>query len=879
MDQVPELIERLQQALGDGFRVTEELGGGGMSRVFVAREVELGRDLVVKVLPPDLGAGLNTERFRREIQLCARLQHPHIVPLLFAGAKNGLLYYSMPRIEGESLRSRISRSGELSIHEAIRLLHDVSDALEYAHAHGVIHRDIKPENILVSSQHALVTDFGVAKALTASTGQSDITSAGIALGTPRYMAPEQATADPMTDHRADIYALGVVGYELLSGQPPFSGASTRQLFASQIIDDPVPISKQRPSVPPLLAQVVMRCLEKRPADRFQSAAEVRERLEILATPKSGTISTTRGAGRIPFQFASRSKMLLKSASVAAMLLVGIIVASSYMRRGHQAFEVGGTEQITNEPGIEITPALSPDGKLIAYAGGQPAITSIFVKQVKGGEPVRVVGGPLAPRWSPDGAKLVYVDSAGLAAMPALGGSAQRLSTPALQTFSPVWSHDGKALAYAAGASIWISNADGTDPRKIIAKEDPHSISWSRDDSRLAFVDGNSVFIYGSNMFGNIAPSAIWIVRRNGDGAERLTDKIHHNHSPVWSPDGSGILYVSNFRGARDLYYQSIQGTRGEGLPQRLTTGLRIHGIAAEGSSIAYSVWNTSAGIWSIPFPRSGPVSFSRVTARQITSATERIESLSLGPDGQWLAFDSDRSGNMDVYKMRIDGTGLEQLTRNTADDFHPRWSPDGRQIAFQSWRSGNRDSYVMSADGSSERLIAGGPSHDFAGTWSPDGSRITFASDRNGGVSGSELFIVPAIGGTVRQLTSQGGLWATWSPDGKLIAYVGGSALRVISPEGEFEKVIVPPSLFGRVTAIGGWSVDGNTIYFRVRAPDGSLHIASVLRDGGNPTILVRFDDPLRGSYHSDFSTDGKNIYVTIGKHEADIWMMDLKKK
>lgn len=484
-----------------------------------------------------------------------------------------------------------------------------------------------------------------------------------------------------------------------------------------------------------------------------------------------------------------------------------------------------------------------------------------------------------PRWSPDGSRLLYVDSAGLAAMPALGGSPQRLSTPAIQPVSPVWSHDGKSLAYAAGKSIWISNADGTDPRKIMAIDDPHSISWSRDDSRLAFVDGNSVFVYGTAQFGNIAPSTVWIVRRNGDGAAPLTDKIHHNLSPVWSPDGNGILYVSNVRGGRDLYYQGIRGTRGDGLPQRLTTGLQIHGIAAEGSSIAYSVWSTSVGIWSIPFPRSGPVSFSRVTARQITSATERIESVSLSPDGQWLAFDSDRSGNMDVYRMRIDGTGLEQLTRNTADDFHPRWSPDGRQIAFQSWRAGNRDSYVVSADGSSERLIAGGPSHDYGGSWSPDGSRITFASDRNGGVSGSELFIVPAVGGTARQLTSQGGLWSAWPPDGKSIAYVGGAALRVIGAQGESEKVIVPSSRFGPVTAIGGWSVDGQAIYFRVRAPDGSLHIASVFSDGSSPTVLVRFDDALRRPYRSDFSTDGKNIYVTIGKHEADIWLMDLKKK
>ncbi len=266
-----DLAQHLQHTLGDGYKVTDELGGGGMSRVFVATEVALGRDVVVKVLPPDLGAGLNIDRFRREIQMAARLQHPHIIPVLSAGAKDGLLYYTMPRIEGETLRSRILRSGEFPIGECIRVLRDVADALEYAHAHGVVHRDIKPENVLVSGHHALVTDFGVAKALSAATGQSNLTSIGVALGTPTYMSPEQATADPMTDHRTDIYALGVLGYELLAGRPPFSGTNPQQVLAAHVTDAPVPISRHRANIPPSLASLIMRCLEKKPADRFQSA--------------------------------------------------------------------------------------------------------------------------------------------------------------------------------------------------------------------------------------------------------------------------------------------------------------------------------------------------------------------------------------------------------------------------------------------------------------------------------------------------------------------------------------------------------------------------------------------------------------------------------
>jgi TolB protein len=425
-------------------------------------------------------------------------------------------------------------------------------------------------------------------------------------------------------------------------------------------------------------------------------------------------------------------------------------------------------------------------------------------------------------------------------------------------------------------AIWIADADGTEPRKIMTSKEPHSLSWSPNDGSLAFIDGNAAFIYSPDEFGNIAPSTLWTVGRDGKGAAPLTDSIHHSASPVWTSDGDGILFVSNIRGGRDLYYQRVRGNRADGPPQRLTTGLRLHGIALGGEGrIAYSVWNTSVGIWSLPFPRSGTASVA--SAHQITSATERIEFVSLSSDGQWLAFDSDRSGNMDIYKMRIDGTGLQQLTRNVADDFRPSWSPDGRQIVFHSLRSGNRDLYVMSADGSGERMIAGGPAEEYAGVWSPDGSQLGFWSNRTGR---NEIYVVPSTGGNARRLTSEGGGFLNWSRDGKLIAYSGvDGSLRVIPAQGGRENVVVPPALFGAVTAVGGWSADSRKIYFRVLAPDGSPNIAQVSLDGRNPSLLVRFDDPERRGYRSDFTTDGKTIYLPVGKHEADIWVMDLKKE
>ena len=266
-----------------------------MSRVFVAHESSLGRKVVVKVLPPEMAAAVNLDRFRREIQLAAQLQHPHIVPLLAAGETDGLPYFTMPFVRGETLRARLAKGGELPVSETIRFLREVASALAYAHENSIVHRDIKPENVLVSGGSAVVTDFGVAKALSASSGAAglSLTSMGVALGTPAYMAPEQATADPNTDHRADIYALGVMAYEMLTGYTPFQGRSPQATLAAHVTEKPDSITNRRSSVPPALASLVMACLEKRPADRPQTAAEVMHQLDALHTPSGGLTPTAQ----------------------------------------------------------------------------------------------------------------------------------------------------------------------------------------------------------------------------------------------------------------------------------------------------------------------------------------------------------------------------------------------------------------------------------------------------------------------------------------------------------------------------------------------------------------------------------------------------------
>ena len=311
------LIDTLRHALGDAYQVEHELGGGGMARVFVATEAALERRVVIKVLPPELGETVSADRFHREIRVAAGLQHPHIVPVLSAGKAGPLLYYTMPFVEGETLRTRLAREGELPVSDTCRILAEVSRALSHAHHHGIVHRDIKPENILLSQGQAQVADFGIAKALTVAAGDESLTTAGLVLGTPAYMAPEQTTGGAAADPRSDIYALGVVGYEMLTGAPPFADRTPQALMAAHAVRHPEQLSDRRAAVPVRLAALVMRMLEKRPADRPQSADEVLRELDTAAVPTAPTTLTTEGRGKT-----RRGRWLVGFAALGLALLAG-----------------------------------------------------------------------------------------------------------------------------------------------------------------------------------------------------------------------------------------------------------------------------------------------------------------------------------------------------------------------------------------------------------------------------------------------------------------------------------------------------------------------------------------------------------------------------
>jgi tetratricopeptide (TPR) repeat protein/tRNA A-37 threonylcarbamoyl transferase component Bud32 len=355
-----DLLPRLEAALQDRYRIERPLGAGGMATVYLARDPKHEREVAVKVLRPELAAALGPERFHQEIKIAAHLNHPHVLPLLDSGEADGFLYYVMPHVEGESLREKLAREGELPVAEAVRILRDVVDALSHAHKHGVVHRDIKPDNILLSERHALVTDFGVAKAVSEATGVHKLTTEGVALGTPAYMSPEQAAADKHIDHRADIYAVGAVAYELLTGRPPFTGTTQQEILAAHVTQAVEPVMKYRDTVPTALAELVMKCLAKKPADRWQSAEELLPQLEALATPSGGTTPV----GTVPVSAMARTKNVAVATTAIAVVLAAILVVMLLPRGGSAALD---TRRVVVAPFSNLTSedSLNTHGRVAA----------------------------------------------------------------------------------------------------------------------------------------------------------------------------------------------------------------------------------------------------------------------------------------------------------------------------------------------------------------------------------------------------------------------------------------------------------------------------------------------------------------------------------
>ena len=881
-----DLQAQLQEIVGTGYRVDRELGGAGMSRVFVATDIELNREVVIKVLPPDLAAGVNVDRFRREIQLAAKLQHPHIIPLLFAGAKGSLLYYTMPFIEGENLRARLTRMRELPVQEATKIMREVADALSYAHSKGIVHRDIKPENILISGSHALVTDFGVAKALssaTAETPSSDmtLTSLGMALGTPDYMAPEQAAADPMVDGRADIYALGIVGYELLTGMTPFAGLNQQQTLSAHIVTQPAPIIQHRPHLPPDLAAVVMRCLEKRPSDRWQTADELHRALEPHAVT-SGTSASVGASASKAFQWTPQR--IAVAAGIIGLIATGLIASTFAFRRDTPSVAVDNTRQVTSNIGLEVHPAISPDGRFIAYATGTKSGFRIFVRQLSGGRSIALTDSTVSaewPKWSPDGSRIVYMaDNNRSYVIPAFGGTASALGDTA-RLVGCAWSNTGDRLACTHDQrGILIVDSNGENPTLVPGTDGNIGFapSWSPDDKMIAFVRGNSNFLAGEGI-GNIAPSSIWVASIDGGQPVRITSETNLNTSPAWTANRE-VVFVSSARGNRDIYLQRIgRDLQPAGDAQRLTTGANAHSLTLDrsGRTLVYSAFTIGSNIWTAPVSRNSPM-------RALTDGTQTIEAVDISPDGKWLLYDSNINGNQDIYKIALDGGEPQQLTHNGVDNFAPVFSPDGRQIAFHSMARGNRDVYTMDPSGRNVTAVTTSPREELAPWWSSSDRKLYFLTFPD------STFVVEKTGNTwgKPRFLHAGAFAPSRHDDRMLVAGDAGTACPTCErglhmkmpgvepptriPTDDMDKVFGKPGLLL-------WSVSGDA-FLSLMERDGTTSIWQLPVNGKSGKRVVHLTDPARQMFHSMvFSADSSNLYFLIGDRQSDVWMMELKKK
>jgi len=439
--------ERLTAALSDRYRVERELGAGGMATVYLAHDLKHQRDVAIKVLHPDLGAALGGERFLSEIRTTARLQHPHILPLLDSNDADGLLYYVMPYVSGETLRARLVRARQLPIDDALQIAREVAAALEHAHKQGIIHRDIKPENILLQDGAVVVADFGIALAVS-SAGGPRLTQAGLSLGTPSYMSPEQAMGERVIDARSDIDALGAVTYEMLTGDSPVVGNSAQAIVAKVLTDWPAPIRTTRDTVPPALEQAVFTALAKLPADRFASATACSR---ALATSTVPVAAPTLISGREQTRAASRRTL---GAAAAALLLIAPTAWIAGRSSAPAAESWSSFTQLTDASGVETSPSRSPDGESFAYATKARGTWDIYVQRVGGRNPVLVAGDSTAdeswPAYSADGKQLAYARRGdGIWVMGATGENAHRITTFGTM---PSRSPDGKPSYLVAKSS-------------------------------------------------------------------------------------------------------------------------------------------------------------------------------------------------------------------------------------------------------------------------------------------------------------------------------------------------------------------------------------------------------------------------------------------
>jgi serine/threonine-protein kinase len=874
-----DLQDRLQQALGTTYLIERELGGGGMSRVFVAQESALGRKVVVKVLRPELAEALSAERFKREVRLAARLQHPHIVPLLASGEiDGGVLFYTMPFVEGESLRQRLAREGALPVSDSVRLLSDAAAALAYAHRSGIVHRDIKPENILLSDGSALVADFGIAKAISASlAGDGDeapvtLTSTGMSVGTPVYMAPEQAVGGAV-DHRADLYALGVVAYEMLAGQAPFEGRTAQQLLAAHATQAPEPVERRRPSVPPTLAVLVMRLLEKNPADRPQSAEEVRRSLDALPAVSGENRGTDGRIGvvttPVPHVALSRQRMpwwLM----ITLAALIGVAVGTMFARRHPTEPPARAIiSALAAPPGQELRPdgglAVSHDGARLAFIGeDKSGTTAIWVRGLDTLGATRIEGteGATGPFWSSDAQSLGYFAGGQLRVVDLRSGARRTLCRASNRPGGGTWTRNGVIVFSPDFLSVPLFQVPAAGGDCTAATRYRPGESVHRRPSALP--DGRHV-LFNNGRTGATSITAVDL------STGKLTDiRPGGGDAQFVAPDW--VLFREGAVGP--LYAQRIDlgSLRLIGEPKALLE--RVVGVRTLPSYTASSnvlvalqmtprpptvVWVDRRGIIvdSVRAP-TAPSPYFGASSVALSHDGRRIAMSAAGP--LWL-YDRDRNVSTQTHTGTVPGQGI----------LEPAWDPGDSLIAYRTLFTGNLTLKLHHvASDTSDSLFSSGMRNFRTPDWSPDGRRIVFQLSAGDSVPTDEIWIYSLSDRKAARVWESPGNLASprWSPDGRWLAYVSDETG---GPEVYIRAVSGGPAT--RVSSAGGefpfWGAEGRDLYYRV--PDGAIMAVSVRL---SPSVAVSApkvilaDPPLSKMARSFQVTPDGQRFVGFGRED-----------
>jgi serine/threonine-protein kinase len=546
---VPPLAARLARALEGRYVIEREIARGGMATVHLARDLRHGRRVAIKVLRDEIAAAIGAERFLEEIRVTASLQHPHILPLFDSGGADGVLWYAMPFVEGETLRARLTREGPLPVAEALRLAREVADALDHAHTRGIVHRDIKPENVLLQHGHALVADFGIALALEQA-GVDRVTRTGVAIGTPQYMAPEQAAGERALDARVDVYALGAVLHEMLSGESPYAAAARRAAVRRLMYEPPAALATRRADVAPFLDDALRRALAAQPEDRFPSAAAF-----AAALAAHGGDLDVAGSGG-----GSRGRTVpARAAFYAAVAMLGVGLAAGLLLNLRPLFERrdDAVPAIKLPAGpIKLPPDVVRQGAVLGAGGGDADLSLTVVD--RSGQQLQAIQAerPWTPRFSPDGRLVVYGafgqgrSTSDLWVTDLDGGVTKRLTNDDVDANDPQWSPKGNSIAYSAsapgGKDVELIGLKGGNPRELAVRDGNQFPSdWLRDGSALlvteeAGANGYDILVQPADG----SPAHPYVATSASETAARI------------SPDGRWIAYTSDASGKSEVYLDS-----------------------------------------------------------------------------------------------------------------------------------------------------------------------------------------------------------------------------------------------------------------------------------------------------------------------------------